>query len=154
MNHVIRKYRRLNKPSDDVDVYDIIPIMPPQIPDMLGNCRFKLDYSRNIVFALAYRGIKDDIPTFMFAGSGYTLPKKVFRSLLGENSPLKAFSIYQEHPACWRNGKVWWRTIIELTDFNEQMIGIKEFALIVRERMKKECWCNVEIITLNKFLNV
>lgn len=154
MDDTVTKYRKLNKPNDDVNVYDIVPIFPPQTADMKGNCRLLLDYRRSIAMAIAYRGIKDDVPTFMFAGSGYTLPKKVFRSLLGKSSPLKSFSIYQEHPTVWRNGKAWWRTVVEMTEFDTQMISVEDFALIVCGRMQKECWCEVERMTLYKFLNV
>lgn len=141
-------YRDKHKPDDDMEVYDLVPIIP------CGK-HFKRDYHREVAWTIDYRGDNDDVPTLLFVGAGYTLIKAIFIQMFGNKSYLfSGFRLYRDYYHYQRQGKAWVRIAIELRNYNFNMMPFEDLGLILANKIKQQCLCNIKFVKLAKFLNL
>ena len=62
--------------------------------------------------------------------------------------------ISNEHSCRRRNGKCYWRVVVQIVGLNEQFISLKEFTLLLISRMKRICNCTVRHYRLETFINL
>lgn len=152
--HPFVRYRYANRPDDDMDVLDPVPIIPPKEKRKHGY-HFIHDYHREVAWAIDYRGDNDDIPTLLFAGAGYTLVKKIFLMMFGQSSPLfSGFKLYRDFYIYQRQAKNWVRIAVELRNYQHNVLSLEDLGMIIARKMQQECLCNVRYLKLDKLLNV
>lgn len=138
-----------NKPDDDMDVLDVLPIIPPDHP------RITADFHREIAWTTDYRGNMDDTPCLMYVGAGYTLVKKVFLNLFGNGSAaFRGFRLYRDYFVRQRQRKAWERIVVEFKELDESLISLIDLGNIMENAIRRECWCNIKHVKLNRFLNL
>ena len=143
----ITKYRHINRPDSDLEVLDVLPIIPPR--------SYHHDYHREIAWTIDYRGDDDDIPTLLYVGAGYTLVKKVFLLLFANpNILVDGIRLYHEHYIYQRQGKAWQRVAVELKNFKAGVTSLESLGSIISDMMRRACLCNVRYVQLDKFLNL
>lgn len=112
-------------------------------------------YLHRIAYTEDKRGDKDDVSTLLFYGAPFALLKDVCTSLFGMmNGKVKNLVIGNEHSCRWKNGKCYWRTLIEIHGLDEQFISLKEFFLLIISMMKRICNCTVRHYRLETFVNL
>lgn len=153
-HHFLTYYRLQNRPDDELDVYDVVPIFPATRKGITGP-DFIHDYHREIAWSVDYRGDHDDVPTLVYTGAGYTLIKKVFLQLFYKyNGLIHGFSVYRETYVYPRHGRAWWRVAVELKDMDTQMMSLQSLGNLMEYVIKKTCLCNIQYVKLDKFLNL
>lgn len=146
------KYRSLSRPNEDVAIDDVVPIIPPSIQTRRV---LKRDYHREIAWTIDYTGDNDDTPTLLFIGAGYTLVKKIMVRLFGNGSPIiDGFRLYCSSSLYQRHAKAWVRVVVELKNLRDDYISLFDLGQVVENMIKKECWCNIRYMKLEKFLNI
>lgn len=154
MRNFYNRYRELNRPNEDYDVFDPVPLFPPADAKRRGRKPIR-DGHREIAWTIDYRGDNDDIPTLLFVGAGYTLIKKIFFRMFGKGSAVfNGFKLYRDYFHYQRQGKAWVRMAVELKNLNTDMLSLMDLGNIIERQIKQECLCEIKYVTLNKFLNI
>lgn len=147
----LAKYRLIHRPDETIDVFDCVPYMPPQTK---YHHKQKHDYHREIAWTVDYRGDNDDIPAILYVGAGYTLVKDVMFKIFGKTSvAFNGFKIYYDYFPFPRQQKACVRVAVEFYDLNDT-ITLQNLGLLLENVIRKECWCNIEFVKLNKLLNL
>lgn len=146
-------YRRRYKPDDEMDVMDIVPIIPVPSTYQRGR-KIQHDWHREIAWSIDFRGDNDDTPTLLFAGAGYTLIKKVFGSLIQGSLPFTGYKLYRDYYPYQRQRRSYVRIAVELYNFNSDFISLSDFGFLIQNMIKKTCLCNIKMLHLDKLLNV
>lgn len=129
-------------------------IMPPLESDYHKNTRAKLrDYHQEIAYTMTMHGDHDEVPTLLFAGAAFLVLQRAFTFFV-KCRIMKRCRLYLHRRYYQRMGKVYTHAVVEMYGYNSQLCTLDNFCLMVENRLKQECWCNVKKFTLNRFVNL
>lgn len=112
-------------------------------------------YLHRIAYSEDLRGEKDNIPTLLFYGAPFDLLRDVCLYVFNMmNGKVEDLVIDREHSCRWRNGKCYWRTMIQIRGLDEQFISLKDFTSLLITRMKNVCNCSIRHYKLETFVNL
>lgn len=112
-------------------------------------------YLHRIAYSEDLRGEKDNIPTLLFYGAPFDLLRDVCLYVFNMmNGKVEDLVIDREHSCRWRNGKCYWRTMIQIQGLDEQFISLKDFTSLLITRMKNVCNCSIRHYKLETFVNL
>lgn len=70
------------------------------------------------------------------------------------NGNIQDMIISNEHSCRRRNGKCYWRVVVQIIGINEQFISFREFTTLLIVHIKKICNCKVRYYKLQTFINL
>lgn len=112
-------------------------------------------YLHRIAYSEDLRGEKDNIPTLLFYGAPFDLLRDVCLNVFNMmNGKVEDLVIDREHSCRWRNGKCYWRTMIQIHGLDENFISLKDFTLLLITRMQDVCNCSIRHYKLETFVNL
>lgn len=113
----------------------------------------KRRYLHRIAYTETQRGIKDDIPTLLFYAPASLLIDAcgyLYRMMQGS---VRDIRVLPSHSCRVKNGKCYWRTEVQVTGLDENLMSFDTFAQILVHRMETICNCKVRHLKLETFLN-
>lgn len=112
-------------------------------------------YMHRIAYTETLRGDDYNVPTLLFYGAPFELLKDVCQYLFKiMNGNVGNLIIKHEHSCRVRNGKCYWRVLVNIINLNEEFISLKEFTLLIIAYMKRICNCTVRHYRLETFINL
>lgn len=102
-----------------------------------------------------YRGTNDDQLCFLFRGAPRKVISDTFHFLVGNGKGIAAkASISEESDILRRNGKSYWRTIVQMSEPNFHFASLEEQKLLIASAMNRHHPCTLQWLPLDKFLNI
>ena len=66
----------------------------------------------NIAYSIDYRGLRDDVLTFVFVGAIEAVLRRAFDLLSHGGYVMDGYEIRDDHACCWRNGSPYFRLTV------------------------------------------
>ena len=66
----------------------------------------------NIAYSIDYRGLKDDVLTYVFVGAFESVLRHAFDLLAHGGYVMDGYEIRDDHACCWRNGSPYFRLTV------------------------------------------
>ncbi len=115
----------------------------------------KREYLHRIAYTHAMRGADETTPALLFIGAPFSLLCDVcidlHKMMAGK---VKKLTVGHEHSCRVKNGKHYWRNVVEIVGLDEQFISLPEFTLMFVSHMHRLCNCAVRRYKLETFLNL
>lgn len=132
----------------------------PYVPNRQNKKRLGRPSTHSYLHRFAYtetmRGLRDDIPTLLFIAPEKLLIDacQYLFDFLYKSGNVGNILIAREHSCRRKNGKIYWRTSVQIINLNEQLISFQEFTQMLLHRMKTICNCTIRHYRLDPFLNL
>lgn len=113
---------------------------------------YKWDYTRHIAIAKDYLGDNDDVLSFWVAGATVPLLGRVMAHFQGTGI-MKGYSIRASHISEFVYNKRYWYDMVYIRSLNHRMCSENILLELICSYLKKECLCQVKVMTISKLLN-
>ncbi len=111
-------------------------------------------FIHRIAYTEAWRGDNYDERVLLFQAP-FALVKDVCQFIFNVmDGKIGNLIISNEHSCRHRNGKCYWRVMVQVVRLDEQFISFKEFVFLMIARMKRICNCTVRHYRLETFVNL
>lgn len=108
----------------------------------------------NVAFSIDYRGVNDDVLTFVFYCYSVVPITKTFNTLSAGGILMSSYDIQKEHGYYYRNGKSYWRWAVTPKEYNQEMLSLDELINTIQASISKQN-CNVTYYpNYHKFINI
>lgn len=102
-----------------------------------------------------YRGINDDVLTFVFRGVPVCLVRKAFQHLCGNgNGIAEGFEVRCETDIIRRNGKGYNRVAVTMQNPDYHFASLESQKILIEATFKRLNPCSFKWFTIDEFLNI
>lgn len=109
----------------------------------------------NIAFSIDYRGLCDDVLTFVFIGATpVALRQGCFDIICRGGYIMRGYRLQFEYPCKLRNGKAIRRYVITPIDYNPHFLSLDNLVFLVKNRLEDQGHDVTFVKDYNKFINL
>lgn len=110
-------------------------------------------YLRNIAATVDYRGLNDEILSFVFRGCEYKWVKEAFAFLVGNKYGVcQSAKIYEEQPMPLRP-RLQYDVVAEINKPNWDFCSLGDMQILIEGTLRRLHPCTVSWMKVNTFLN-
>ena len=107
-----------------------------------------------MAYALDYRGLGDDVLTFVFLSPIEKPLFEVFAILCKGGYIMSGCKVEHEHAYQWRNGKAYWRWVFTPEGYNPGMLSLDAMRNFIEQHLARQGHKVNYYKDINKFLNL
>ena len=107
-----------------------------------------------MAYTIDYRGLDDDVLTFVFLSALEKPLFEVFGLLCKSGYVMRRFDVEHEHAFSWRNGKSYWRWVFTPIDYHPEILSLDEICDFIEQHLGKQGHEITFYKDINKFLNL
>jgi hypothetical protein len=108
-----------------------------------------------IAFSVDYRGLCDDVLTFVFIGAtSAALKQGCFDLICRGGYTMRGYRLQFEYPCKLRNGKAIRRYTVTPIDYNPQFLSLDNLVFLIKNRLEDQGHDAIFIKDYNKFINL
>lgn len=108
----------------------------------------------NIAYSIDYRGLRDDVLTFVFVGAIEAVLRRAFDLLSQGGYVMDGYTLDHDHACCWPNGSPYFRLVVTPKNPRFDLMSLESVRFLLEARIKDQGHRITFVEDYNKFLNL